>query len=153
MFRQILSIVTFTLVMAGNISAQNDASASGTESRESDQIKHRIVMHMSSSDTLVWKGLMNNIKHLREGWGETVAIEVVVHGPGIAMLMKEKTTQRQKIGAFTKEGIVFVACENTLRERKIDKASIIPEAGFVPMGVGEIVMKQEQGWSYIKVGF
>jgi len=114
---------------------------------------HRIIMQLSSNDTLVWKGLMNNLKHLKAGWGDSVQIEVVTHGPGIEMLMTAKTTQQKKIAEFKAMGIVFVGCENTLKEKNIPKEALIPEAGTVRMGVGEIIMKQEQGWSYIKVGF
>lgn len=49
-------------------------------------------------------------------------------------------------------GIVFIACENTMLERNIPKESIIREASFVRMGIGEIVKMQEEGWSYIKAG-
>ena len=115
--------------------------------------KHFVVIQLTSNDTLVWKGLMNNLKNLKAGWGDNVQIEVVAHSAGIEMLMISKTTQQQKIAEFKNMGIVFVGCENTLRERKIPKDAIIAEAGFVPMGVGEIIMKQEQGWSYLKVGF
>jgi uncharacterized protein len=117
------------------------------------KVKHKVVIQLSSNDTLVWKGLMNNLKHLKTGWGDSVQIELVAHGFGIEMLMTAKTTQQKKIAEFKNMGIVFVACENTLREKNISKELIIPEAGFVPMGIGEIVNKQEQGWSYIKAGF
>ena len=116
-------------------------------------LQHRIVMQLSSNDTLVWKGLMNNLKHLKAGWGDSVLIEVVAHGPGLDFLTKGKTTQQEKINHFKKMGIMFIACENTMMERKIPKESIIAEAAFVKMGIGEIVRKQEQGWSYIKAGF
>lgn len=116
-------------------------------------LQHRIVMQLSSNDTLVWKGLMNNLKHLKAGWGDSVVIEVVAHGPGLDFLTKGKTTQQEKINHFKQMGIVFIACENTMMERKIPKESIIAEAAFVRMGIGEIVRKQEQGWSYIKAGF
>lgn len=116
-------------------------------------LQHRIVMQLSSNDTLVWKGLMNNLKHLKAGWGDSVLIEVVAHGPGLDFLTKGKTTQQEKISHFKKMGIIFIACENTMMERKIPKESIIAEAAFVRMGIGEIVRKQEQGWSYIKAGF
>ena len=128
-------------------------SNNSTQRAADGLIRHRVVMHMSSPDTMVWKGLMNNLKNMKTGWGDSVAIEVVVHGPGISMLVKEKTTQAAKIAAFSQQGVRFVACENTIRERKIDRASILPDAGFVPMGVGELVLKQEQGWSYMKVDF
>lgn len=116
-------------------------------------LQHRIVMQLSSNDTLVWKGLMNNLKHLKAGWGDSVLIEVVAHGPGLDFLTKGKTTQQEKINHFKQLGIMFIACENTMMERKISKESIIAEAAFVRMGIGEIVRKQEQGWSYIKAGF
>ncbi|MBL7723988.1 MAG: DsrE family protein [Chitinophagaceae bacterium] len=115
--------------------------------------KHRIIMQLSSNDTLVWKGLMNNLKHLKAGWGDSVVIEVVAHGPGLDFLTIGKATQQEKITHFKKMGIEFIACENTMAERKIARETIISEAGFVKMGIGEIVRKQEQGWSYIKIGF
>lgn len=115
--------------------------------------QHRIILQLSSNDTLVWKGLVNNLKHLKAGWADSVEIEVVAHGPGIDFLVKEKTTQQEKIRHFREMGIQFIACENTMTERKVARESIIPEAGFVKMGIGEIVRKQEEGWSYIKAGF
>jgi uncharacterized protein len=115
--------------------------------------QHRVIIQLSSNDTLVWKGLINNIKNLKNGWGDSVSIEVVAHGPGIDFLTKGKTNQQERITYFKSKGVVFVGCENTLIERKIPKENIIPEAGFVKMGVGEIMLKQEQGWSYIKAGF
>jgi intracellular sulfur oxidation DsrE/DsrF family protein len=125
-------------------------SAQGTANQKAP---HKVLLQLSSSDTLAWKGLMNNIRNLKATWGDSVAIEVVVHGPGIALLMKEKTNQLDRIIDFKSKGVVFNACENTLAERKISKESIIPEAGFVKSAVVEIILKQEQGWTYIKSGF
>lgn len=114
---------------------------------------HRLVIQMTSGDTLVWRGLMNNLKHLQAGWGDSAQILVVAHGPGIDLLRKEQTTQQNHIATFNKLGIQFLACENTMAERKISKESILKEAGFVKMGIGEIVRLQEAGWSYIKAGY
>lgn len=139
-----LVILFLTILIASGLRAQTSKDAPA---------KHRIIMQLSSNDTLVWKGLMNNLKHLKAGWGDRVIIEVVAHGPGLDLLITGKTTQHEKIIQFKKAGIQFIACENTMMERKVAKESIIEEAGFVKMGIGEIVRKQEQGWSYIKAGF
>ena len=125
-------------------------AAQGTSSAKAP---HKVIIQISSGDTLAWKGLMNNIKNLKATWGDSVAIEVVAHGPGIGFLMKEKTTQLDRIIEFKTKGVVFNGCENTLTERKISKESIIQEAGFVKSAVVEIILKPEQGWSYIKSGF
>lgn len=114
---------------------------------------HKVIMQLSSGDTLAWKMLMNNIKNLKAAWEDKVTIEVVVNGPGISFLMKEKSTQSDRIIHFKSQGVAFMACENTLKERNISKESIIPEAGFVKSAAVEIILKQEQGWAYIKGGF
>ena len=129
------------------------SSLFATAQTAAGKIPHKVIMQLSSSDTLAWKGLMNNIKNLKAFWGDSVVIEVVAHGPGIGFLMKEKTTQLERIIDFKSKGVVFAGCENTLLERKISKESIIQEAGFVKSAVVEIILKQEQGWSYIKGGF
>jgi len=115
--------------------------------------QHKIVMQLASNDTMVWKGLMNNLRNLKEGWGDSLQLEVVAHGPGIELLMHQKTTQLAAIRSMKAKGIVFYACEHTMKEKTIPHESIIPEASFVRMGIGHIVIRQEQGWSYIKAGF
>ncbi|MBK9338550.1 MAG: DsrE family protein [Lewinellaceae bacterium] len=49
-------------------------------------------------------------------------------------------------------GVDFVGCENTLRERKINRAELMPEVRTVPAGIIEIVKKQRKKWAYIKAG-
>lgn len=114
---------------------------------------HRIIMQLASGDTTEWKATINNLRNLKRGWGNDVAIEVVAHGPGVGFLLTRKTTQHEAIRALKDQGVAFLICENSLREKKIDRSEVIQEAGFVPMGIGEIVMKQEEGWSYLKAGF
>lgn len=116
-------------------------------------VKHKIVVQVTTNDSMAWKLLMNNLKNLKEGWGDQVQIEVVAFGPGIDLLVSAKTTEQKKLAEFSAKGVAFVACENTLRMKNIEKKALVSEAGFVPMGIGELVMKQEQGWSYFKAGF
>jgi uncharacterized protein len=40
-----------------------------------------------------------------------------------------------------------------LKAKKIDKSQLMSNLDFVVMGIAEIVVKQELGWSYIKAGF
>lgn len=143
-FLILLAVNTFTLF------AQNKKNV---KSKTATMLQHKVVLHLTSNDTLAWKGFMNNIKNLKAGWGDSVQIEVVTNGMGIQFLMKEKTTQQQKIDDFKSKGVVFYACENSMREMNVTKDAMIPATEFVPMGVGEIIKKEEKGWSYIKAGF
>jgi intracellular sulfur oxidation DsrE/DsrF family protein len=114
---------------------------------------HKVVVQLSTADTLEHKGFLNNLKNLKEGWGDSVQVEVVVHGPGIDLVTKGKSTGKMEIQMMMEKGVRFVVCRNTMKQRNISEEQIIPNVGFVQMGVGEIILKQEQGWSYLKAGF
>ncbi|MCP9757291.1 hypothetical protein EGI26_19190 [Lacihabitans sp. CCS-44] len=117
-----------------------------------DGSKHKTVFQFVSGDTLSQKSLINNLKNFKEGWPKS-QVEVVFHGNGIFMVMTEKTTFANELQSFVeKEGIQMVVCENTMKQKKIKKEQLLPFMQTVPMGIGEIVIKQEQGWSYIKAG-
>lgn len=114
--------------------------------------QHRIVMQLTSGDTLVHKNLMKQIKNMKEA-SPTLQLEVVCHGPGMDMLMGDRSIVQGKLKQFAAQGIAFLACENTIRERNLDPAKVLPEAGHVKAGIIHIVERQEEGWSYIKAGF
>jgi intracellular sulfur oxidation DsrE/DsrF family protein len=80
-------------------------------------------------------------------------IEVVCHGPGLEMLQAEKSVVAKKLKEHVAKGVSFVACEFSMKERKVSKEQLLPEAGTVEAGIIEIVKKQSQGWFYIKSGF
>ena len=114
---------------------------------------HKVVFQMSTGDAEEQKGLINNLESLKKGFGDKILIEVVAHGPGITFLMKDKSAVAEGIAKMIKEGVIFVACENTMRKKNITKEQLLENIGTVPMGIGEIILKQEQGWSYIKANF
>lgn len=116
------------------------------------QAPHRVVLHLTSADSMVYKGLFKNLHHLKEGFGDSLHIEVVMHGKGVD-LMNKNTSFKEQIEKWSAKGIPFVVCENTLMERKIPKEDILPSATFVRMGIGHLIKRQEEDWSYIKIGF
>lgn len=140
MMKKLLLLLLFAVPMMGTLSAQDVPP------------KHRIVMQLVSGDTLVHKGLMRQLRNMLEA-APTLQMEVVCHGPGMDLLMSDRSIVADKVKQFSERGIVFLACENTMKERNLDRAKVLPEAGFVQAGIIHIVERQEQGWSYIKAGF
>lgn len=128
----------------------------GTLTHSNAQTKtenHKVIFQMSTADAEEQLGLISNLESLKKGWGDKIQIEVVAHGPGITFLMKEKSAATEGIQKMIQEGVVFVACENTMKKKNIQKEQLLDGVDTVPMGIGEIIMKQEQGWSYIKGNF
>ena len=117
-----------------------------------DGSKHKVVFQFVSGDTLSQHSLVNNLKNLREGWPKA-EVEVVFHGNGIFMVMGEKTKYAKELQNFVEnQNIKMVVCENTMKQKKVKKEQLLPFMQTVPMGIGEIIMKQEKGWAYIKAG-
>lgn len=114
--------------------------------------EHKIVFHLASNDTLVHKALVKQISNVLDYW-KTAKIEVVVHNNGIGFMKIEEAKTTKEIQLLTEKGVIFAVCENTLKQRKIEKSQILSSATFVPVGIAEIVLKEEDGWSYIKAGF
>jgi intracellular sulfur oxidation DsrE/DsrF family protein len=129
-----------TMVLAGvQLNAQPDI----------DYAEHQIIFQLTSADTNVHKMLVRQLTNVLNG-APNAKLEVVCHGPGLSMVVTKQTTMHPKIKDLTNKGVHFVACENTMKDRNISRDQIVPESGFVPVGILEIVTKQEQGWSYIR---
>ena len=119
-----------------------------------DQNKiHKVVMQLNSADTAVWSGMLGNIRNFQKVWPGNVIIEVVVHGKALNFLVASKSHLVPDVEAMTKLGVVFNACENTMNKYGIKKEMLIPSVSSVTSGVAELVIKQEEGWSYIKTGY
>ena len=137
-------LLTALMLMSGLIFAQNESS-------DVDLAEHKIVFQLTSGDTKVHKMLVRQLDNVLTA-APNSKIEVVCHGPGITMLTTRQTIVHPKVSELKGKGIDFVVCENTLKEKKVTKEEIIPEAAFVKAGIIEIVKKQEEGWSYIRAG-
>lgn len=113
---------------------------------------HKVVIQLNSADTAAWGGVIGNIKNLSKVWPGDIKIEVVVHGKALDFLVAAKSHLVTDIDQLAKKGVVFNACENTMGKYGITKQMLIPSVFTVPSGVAEIILKQEQGWSYLRAG-
>ena len=114
--------------------------------------KLKVVFHLTSGDTLAQKALAKQLTNFLVA-APNAKLEVVCHNNGITFLQTALTKQGDKIRSLKAKGVDFVACENTMRERKIKREELVSECRTVPAGVVEVVLKQDKGWAYIKAGF
>ena len=117
------------------------------------QKQHKIVFDFTKEDTASFATIVRHAKNLMTLTGNA-KLEVVCHGPGLDLLVKDKTTVQKEIEELQgKFNVVFAACEATMRRRGIDKSQILTQATTVPSANLEISSKQQEGWSYIKSGY
>lgn len=75
-------------------------------------------------------------------------VELVTFGDGVE-LFKRTNHYDTLLTVLQSKGVLLVQCENTLRERKIQKSELWPFVSFVPSGNGEIIIRQYEGWAVV----
>ena len=117
---------------------------------QSQPARNRALFQITDNDPARWNLILNNMANLRDGVGsEGAEIELVAYGPGLLML-KADSPVKERLAEALKSGVKINACQQTMRGMKFVPADMVPEIGYVPSGVVEVMRKQQQGWAYIR---
>jgi intracellular sulfur oxidation DsrE/DsrF family protein len=114
---------------------------------------HKVVFENNSPAGDAWTQLMGNIENIKTAFApDEVQIEVVNLGKGLAFLQKTNSANEARIKKLVDAGVVFDACQNSMRLRHVTTEDLFPFAAQVDSGVAQVVRKQEAGYSYVKGG-
>ncbi len=118
---------------------------------------HQVVFEVTSDGPEKWQGALRNVENAHKSLGAKAGkLVVVTHGKGLGLLIAKNAAEhpemKEKLAKLHADGVVFAACENTMRRDKIEKKDLIEQATTVDSGVGEVIRKQGDGFSYIKIG-
>lgn len=116
-----------------------------------DLKKHKIVMQFSDSDSVSQASVVGQVKNIRAAW-PNAQVEVVCHGPGLDLLIAAKSKAASQVAEWSGKGVVFAACNNTMKRRNVKKEDLLGSAQVVPSALIEITLKQEKDWAYVKGG-
>lgn len=112
--------------------------------------KNKVVFQISDNDPAKWGLALNNARNAQAELGKNaVDIEIVAYGPGIAML-EGASPVAPRVATALESGVKVVACENTMKAQKLVPADMLAGIGYVPSGVVELMLKQQQGYAYIR---
>lgn len=113
--------------------------------------KYRTVFHVSGGDPRGWNQALNNSLALTKNAGKGNAeIRIVAIGQGIGML-KENSPAAKLVAAALSQGVTVLACGETMKALALEKTDMLPDIGYVPGGIIEIIERQGEGWRYIRV--
>jgi intracellular sulfur oxidation DsrE/DsrF family protein len=112
--------------------------------------KERAIFAVSDADPQKWNLTLGNIANAIEGLGaESADIELVVYGPGIAMLKKDSPVA-SRLAEAIKSGVRVAACQNSMRGFHLEPADLAPGVTPVPSGVVELIRRQHSGYAYVR---
>lgn len=116
---------------------------------------HRVVYQCSEPGPEAYSHLLFSVNQLKQKYGENIQIVVTCLGPGIHLLAK-KPQRDVPPGALDKmeylslAGVEFHACGNTMDALGWTANDMHEFATVVPIGAEDLMLLQEQGFSYLK---
>jgi intracellular sulfur oxidation DsrE/DsrF family protein len=121
------------------------------QAQEISSEKHKIIFQLTSGDSMTHVKFIRQLNNVIEA-APNAEIEIVTHGMGVDLLKSDSNPFEEALFHLKNKGLKFVVCENTLKQRNLTKMQFFHWVEFVPSAILELVIKQEQGWVYIKAG-
>lgn len=122
----------------------------GAQPAKGEKATLKAVVHVNFGDAERQRHGLKNVTNMLKAEGGKAEVVVVCHGPGISLVVKDKSPDATQVDRLIKEGVKFEACENTLRDKGIPKESLIPGVTTVPSGAAEVVRRQQDGFGYFR---
>jgi len=141
LFLMILFNLTMTTVNQSRLS----------HSRIMDEREHKVIMQVSSLGAGEQQVIVSQINNLLNSLPKAT-VKVVFHSQGLPLVVAKESKVALEVASLLKRGVIFDACENTMERKGITKEDLLPRITTVPSAIAEFVLKQEEGWIYVKAG-
>jgi uncharacterized protein len=149
--KTVIQIIALAALTALPLTAMTAETA-----KPSAEKTHKVVFEVAMDGAEKWQGALRNVENVRKELGAGTKIEVVTHGKGVGMLLAKTAAEnaelKGKLEQLHADGVVFAACENTMKREKLEKKDLVELSTTVPSGVSEVIRKQEECFAYIKSG-
>lgn len=148
--KKLLILIPFILITAisSGLSAQEKASQYVGAIAKKKTYKALYVLN--SADEKHISGTLRNMNNALEDprLKGKLELELIAFGDGVAVYLKNGKFLDQ-LNILRNKGVILAQCENTIRERKIDKSSLFDFINYVPSGNGEIIIRSAEGWAIV----
>ncbi|WP_018343378.1 DsrE family protein [Cytophaga aurantiaca] len=114
-------------------------------------VAYKVVIQLSSNDILVQKATISQLNNILNAL-PSVSIELVMNGPGIDLIL-QNAPLTNTLEQLHERGIQFLVCKNSLNQKNLSSTSILSFCSVVPSAIAHLIVRQHEGWSYIKAGF
>ena len=115
------------------------------------QKPYNIVFDLTTSDTATHQRVIRWVNGILTAHPDA-KIEVVFYGRSLDMIVKDKSTVAgDVIKLGTDKKVTFAVCEHAMQVFNISKNQLLDGVTTVPDALYELVIKQAEGYGYIKV--
>lgn len=111
--------------------------------------EYKVVIQLTQNEPAVQKAAFNQVTNIIKALGN-VKIELVTHSLGIEMLFKEAHFSNN-LAQLNKQGVALLVCQNALQARGLHQEDLLPFAKIIPSAVAHLIIRQAEGWSYLRI--
>ncbi len=150
MKRSVLFGSLFAGICAAVLFNATPAKAADFAGAQASKSHYGAIFQIDAGGEATIKKTLNNIENLMSDprLKGKIEIELIANSKGFAVYVKNNGFEA-KLKHLQEEGVILAQCSNTLRELKIDRKDLYPFISVVPSGMGEITLREAQGWAYI----
>lgn len=111
--------------------------------------EYKVIFHIDELNK--WELLLKNVTNLIDmEKQEKIVIEVLANSEAVLYYDNKHKAGNEMLTSLSEKGVLFVACNNALMGYKLNPQDIYYFVHIVPAGVYELMIKQSEGYAYIK---
>ena len=119
----------------------------------------RVLMHVTSDDPYRLNALLNETESLLNEYAASkrkVSIQILANSKGLNMLRSDNNPYTKRIAELQAkyDNLIFTACARAMariEQEKGEKMTLLPNTKVAPSALQEVLNKQRDGWTYIKI--
>ncbi len=113
----------------------------------------QVIFHVSEPER--WKVALTNAQNfINDAGQEKVTIEILANAAGVSIFHASQDNSShegmEKMKSLHAQGVTFAVCRNALKMHHIAEHTLPDFINIVPAGITELVLKQKEGYAYIK---
>lgn len=111
-----------------------------------------VVIQLSNGSEEVLRATANQITNLRSELPK-LKIELVIHGNAIESALTENNIGENIWRNLPELKVDLLVCRNSLSSRQLSSADVMAGVKITSSAVAHLVVRQQEGWSYLKAGY
>jgi intracellular sulfur oxidation DsrE/DsrF family protein len=111
---------------------------------------YNVIFHLDAGGTPAIKKTLTNIENILHDprLAGKLHVELIANSNGFDVYVKNNGFE-DKLKQLQGEGVILAQCANTLKEKHVDRKDLYSFISIVPSGMGEIAIREAEGWAYI----
>ena len=111
---------------------------------------YNVIFHLDAGGTPAIKKTLTNIENILHDprLAGKLHVELIANSNGFDVYAKNNGFE-EKLKKLQEEGVILAQCANTLKEKHVDRSDLYSFISIVPSGMGEIAIREAEGWTYI----